>query len=57
MPLWESLLQLFQRDAQHLDRPKVRPDHIFPMPTDVANVGIWIQSIILQFMVSDMPGA
>ncbi len=38
MALWESLSELFQRDAAHLDRPVIPADHIFPPLADRASV-------------------
>ena len=33
MALWETLTNLVQRDAQHLERIVIPPDHIVPAPT------------------------
>lgn len=57
MPLWDSLTQLFQRDAQHLDRPVLPGDHVFPAPADTEAVAagesyfqLWV---VEMFLASD----
>ena len=38
MPLWDSLIELFRRDAEHLERVVLLPDHIFPAPGDTGAI-------------------
>lgn len=55
MTLWESMLQLFQRDAQHLDRPEVLAEQIIPAPADLESLAggegyfrLWVVQMFLK---------
>lgn len=60
MILRESFLQLFQRDAQHLDRPEIVSDHIVPMPTEMTSLaggdGYFQLWVVRMFLKSDRKG-
>lgn len=55
MGLWDSLTQLFQRDAQHLDRPIIPRDHVVPTLPDTEAVAagesyfqLWVVQMFLK---------
>jgi hypothetical protein len=55
MTLWESLTQVFQRDAAHLDRPLVPTDHITPplvntasLPAGEGYFQVWVVQMFLK---------
>ena len=55
MTLWESLGQLFQRDAQNRDRPIIPLEHVSPAPGDTASLGggegyfqLWVVRMFLK---------
>jgi hypothetical protein len=55
MPLFDSISQLFQRDAVHLERVVLRADHISPAPVDTDAVGagdayfrLWLSEMFLK---------
>jgi hypothetical protein len=55
MELWDSLTKLFQRDAQHLDRPIIANDHIVPPLADAGPIAggegyfqLWVVTMFLK---------
>lgn len=57
MTLWDSLSNLFQRDAQHRDRPLIPLEHIFPPLADTASLaggeGYFQLWVVQMFLKSD----
>jgi hypothetical protein len=55
MTLWDSLIQLVQREAQHLDQPVLLPDHNVPAPADLTSLAggdgyfqVWVVQMFLK---------
>ena len=55
MSLLDSITQLFQRDAVHLERVVLRADHIYPVPSDSDAIGagdgyfrLWLSQMFLK---------